>query len=61
MILNEQGLKERSSWEEKGYALPQYDRQAMVEKAKAAPTWLHFGAGNIFKAGRCHAAPAECQ
>ena len=50
MILNEQGLKERSSWEEKGYALPQYDRQAMVEKTKAAPTWLHFGAGNIFKA-----------
>lgn len=50
MILNEQGLADRSAWEEKGYALPQFDRAAMLAKTKAAPTWLHFGAGNIFKA-----------
>ncbi|MCR5137128.1 MAG: mannitol dehydrogenase family protein [Oscillospiraceae bacterium] len=50
MILNEQGLKNRTEWEEKGYRLPQYDRAAMVRKTRANPTWLHFGAGNIFKA-----------
>ena len=32
-----------------GYALPRYDRQAMVRRTQEAPTWLHFGAGNIFR------------
>ena len=50
MILNEQGLKDRAAWEAKGYALPQYDREAMAERTRTAPVWLHFGAGNIFKA-----------
>ena len=26
MVLNENGLKDRARWEEKGYHLPQYDR-----------------------------------
>ncbi len=50
MILNNESIKNRAEWEAKGYQLPQYDREAMVERTKAAPTWLHFGAGNIFKA-----------
>ena len=33
-----------------GYALPQYDRQAMVRRSRQQPTWLHFGAGNLFRA-----------
>lgn len=33
-----------------GYALPQYDRQAMVQHSRQQPTWLHFGAGNLFRA-----------
>ena len=33
-----------------GYALPEYDREAMVRRTMEAPTWLHFGAGNIFRA-----------
>ncbi len=32
------------------YAVPQYDREKMEERTKAAPTWLHFGAGNLFRA-----------
>ncbi len=56
MILNNEGLKDRSVWEEKGYALPQYDRAAMIEKTKENPVWLHFGAGNIFKAFQAAAA-----
>jgi fructuronate reductase len=56
LILNEQGLLNREAWEAKGYALPQFDRAAMIEKTLAKPTWLHFGAGNIFKAFQAHAA-----
>ena len=33
-----------------GYALPQYDRQAMARRSRQQPTWLHFGAGNLFRA-----------
>ena len=50
MKLNNETLKNRAEWEEKGYLLPAYDRGAMVERTKENPTWLHFGAGNIFKA-----------
>ena len=34
----------------KGYALPQYDREKVKEETYKAPEWLHFGAGNIFRA-----------
>ena len=54
--LSELGLKDRAAWEAAGYALPQYDREAMIAQTKAAPTWLHFGAGNIFKAFQANAA-----
>lgn len=50
MKLSTLSLQDRKTWEEKGYRLPQYDREAMVERTKENPTWLHFGAGNIFKA-----------
>ncbi|MCR5090773.1 MAG: mannitol dehydrogenase family protein [Oscillospiraceae bacterium] len=56
MILNEEGLKDRAQWEAKGYRLPQFDRAAMIRKTLAHPTWLHFGAGNIFKAFQADAA-----
>ena len=50
MKLNSETLKNRAEWEAKGYLLPAYDRDAVVERTKENPTWLHFGAGNIFKA-----------
>ena len=50
MKLNNETLKNRADWEAKGYRLPEYDRVAMIARTKAEPTWLHFGAGNIFKA-----------
>ena len=50
MKLNNETLKNRAEWEAKGYRLPEYDREAMIARTKANPTWLHFGAGNIFKA-----------
>lgn len=50
MRLNEQGLQQRDQWEAKGFKLPQFDRQAVTKATKENPFWVHFGAGNIFKA-----------
>ena len=51
MQLNEQGLiKERALWEAAGYKLPEFDHAEMVKRTKEKPFWLHFGAGNIFRA-----------
>ena len=50
MKLNAETLRDRKTWEEKGYRLPDYDREAMIKRTRENPTWLHFGAGNIFKA-----------
>lgn len=51
MRLSEQGLEsEKAQWEAAGYHIPKYDHAAMVERTKENPTWLHFGAGNIFRA-----------
>ncbi len=33
-----------------GYLSAKYDRAQMIEKTKEAPTWVHFGYGNIFRA-----------
>ena len=37
-------------WAEKGYRMPTFDIQAVREKTHKEPTWVHFGAGNIFRA-----------
>ena len=50
MVLNNESIKNRAAWEKLGYRLPKFDRDTMVEKTVKNPTWLHFGAGNIFKA-----------
>ena len=50
MQLNDAGLKDRQAWEEKGYSLPQYDREAVRKATKENPFWIHFGGGNIFRA-----------
>ncbi len=41
---------DRNEWEQKGYQLPSYDIAALRERTHEAPTWLHFGGGNIFRA-----------
>ena len=57
MKLNNEALKNRVEWEAKGYRLPSYNREAMIARTKENPAWLHFGAGNIFKA--LHGMAAE--
>ena len=56
LVLNEKGLENRRAWEEKGYILPRFDRRAMKEATRKNPQWVHFGAGNIFRAFQCAGA-----
>ena len=55
MKLSLNGIQDRASWERAGIALPEYDVRAMREKTKENPVWVHFGAGNIFRAFLCAA------
>lgn len=34
----------------KGYSLPEYNRDQMIRNTCDNPVWVHFGAGNIFRA-----------
>ncbi|MCR5802676.1 MAG: mannitol dehydrogenase family protein [Clostridia bacterium] len=49
MKLNKDALKERSEFEKKGIILPRFDSDIVFENTEKAPTWIHFGAGNIFR------------
>ncbi len=50
MKLDHTGLKNTAEWEAAGYSLPKFDRTNVTEQTKASPRWIHFGAGNIFRA-----------
>ena len=50
MKLNQQGLQNKKIWEQKGYQLPQFDHAQMCQETRRHPFWVHFGAGNIFRA-----------
>lgn len=49
MKLTREGLKS-SEWKEKGYILPTFDYEKVLNNTKENPFWIHFGAGNIFRA-----------
>ena len=50
MELSTLGLQNRAEWEAKGYKLPKFDREEVTKATKENPRWIHFGAGNIFRA-----------
>jgi fructuronate reductase len=51
MKLNLESItKAKEEWTGKGYHLPGYDIEKMTAATKEAPKWIHFGAGNIFRA-----------
>lgn len=50
MLLNLQSIKDKEAWESKGFTMPQYDVAALRKRTARKPMWLHFGAGNIFRA-----------
>lgn len=49
MKLTLEGIKDKAAWEAAGIKLPSYDAAQVAEETRKAPTWVHFGAGNIFR------------
>ncbi|MDR0472204.1 MAG: mannitol dehydrogenase family protein [Treponema sp.] len=50
MRLNDRELSDRKAWEKAGIELPRFDREKMNRATRDNPQWVHFGAGNIFRA-----------
>ncbi len=50
MKLDKIGLEQTAQWEAAGYQLPKFDREAVRSATRENPLWIHFGAGNIFRA-----------
>jgi len=47
--LNKKSIKQTKAWEEVGIELPKFDIDKMSTSTIENPTWVHFGAGNIFR------------
>jgi len=47
--LKASSLTNTSLWAAAGVAVPGFDHAAMLDATEKAPTWVHFGAGNIFR------------
>ena len=56
MKLNANSVATDNSWKEKGYYLPTFNKEEMIKKTVEAPEWVHFGAGNIFRAFQANLA-----
>ena len=56
MKLNQKELANKEQWQKAGIVLPAFDREKVAAATRAKPTWVHFGAGNIFRA---HPAMAQ--
>ncbi len=50
MKLNQKELANREQWKKAGIALPEFDRAKVAAATREKPSWVHFGAGNIFRA-----------
>lgn len=49
MKLTLEGIKEKQMWNQAGIELPSYHVTELAQRTKEAPTWVHFGIGNIFR------------
>jgi fructuronate reductase len=50
MKLTQNELNNKKQWQDSGFELPEFDRSKMIKDTKENPEWIHFGAGNIFRA-----------
>ena len=50
MRMNLKSLEDKQKWKEMGFKLPDYNVEKMIENTANNPEWIHFGAGNIFRA-----------
>ena len=57
MRLTKDGVfNNREAWLEKGYILPEFDLDETTKNTRENPEWIHFGAGNIFRAFQANLA-----
>jgi fructuronate reductase len=49
LVLNKESIKEINAWKQAGIELPKFDYENMSASTVENPTWVHFGAGNIFR------------
>lgn len=49
MQLSYQGIGDNAAYTRAGIVLPVYHWPTMRDRTEEAPTWVHFGAGNIFR------------
>lgn len=49
-LCNQMLTEHQLELEQKGYALPRFDREKVLANTIERPEWVHFGAGNIFRA-----------
>jgi len=47
--LSRESIRNFKEWQDSGIELPKYDCVKMAIDTKENPTWIHFGAGNIFR------------
>ena len=50
MKLNLKGLSDESAWRNGEFNLPKFNIEQVKANTVANPNWIHFGAGNIFRA-----------
>lgn len=50
MKLNLESLKNRAAWQDAQIKLPEYDVSGVQAATQKNPIWIHFGAGNLFRA-----------
>lgn len=48
--LNKEELIDKEQWQDAGIETPEFDFQNLCNNTKENPEWIHFGAGNIFRA-----------
>lgn len=47
--LNRASIRQQARWQQAGIEMPSYKYDDMVKNTEAVPSWVHFGAGNIFR------------
>jgi fructuronate reductase len=49
LTLSKESIRNTAAWEQAGIETITFDYEQMAASTKASPTWVHFGAGNIFR------------
>jgi fructuronate reductase len=50
MRLRNNDMRDTGPWKSAGFELPEYNREQITISTRSDPQWIHFGAGNIFRA-----------